>query len=61
MTNVSDWLTKLGLLLNIKKTETMMFTEQLVEMTHSHVFLRREELEIVNKFTYLGVPLDSKV
>lgn len=37
----------------------MMFAKQPVEMTHSKVFLRGEELAIVKEFTYLGVTLDS--
>ncbi len=59
MTNIQEWLTKSGLVLNTKKTVCMMFAKQPVEMTHSKVFLRGEELDFVTEFTYLGVTLDS--
>lgn len=46
--HVQGWLTKSCLLSNTKKTVCMMFTKQPAEVTRSNVFLRGEELDIVN-------------
>ncbi len=57
--NIHKWLMKSHLLLNIKKTVCMYFTKTKMSLTQSGVFLGGEELELVNKFKYLGVTLDS--
>ncbi len=57
MAHIDDWLTKSYL--NIKKTVCMAFTKQNMKVSHSNVFLRGQELDIVNDFKYLGVIYDS--
>ncbi len=37
----------------------MAFTKQNMKVSHSNVFLRGQELDIVNDFKYLGVTYDS--
>ncbi len=37
----------------------MAFTKQNMNVSHSNVFLRGQELDIVNDFKYLGVTYDS--
>ena len=37
----------------------MAFTKQNMKVSHSNVFLRGQELDIVNEFKYLGVIYDS--
>lgn len=59
MSLVQDWLSKSCLLLNTKKTVCMMFSKQNHKTTNSNVFLRGEEVELVQEFKYLGVVLDS--
>uniref|UniRef100_A0A8C7X350 Reverse transcriptase domain-containing protein n=1 Tax=Oryzias sinensis TaxID=183150 RepID=A0A8C7X350_9TELE len=56
---VNEWLSKSCLLLNTTKTVCMMFTKQPLDIKHSGIFLEGQELEIVSKFKYLGVTLDS--
>ncbi len=57
MAHIDDWHTKSYL--NIKKTVCMAFTKQNMKVSHSNVFLRGQELDIVNDFKYLGVIYDS--
>jgi len=37
----------------------MAFTKQSMKVSHSNVFFRGQELDIVNEFKYLGVIFDS--
>jgi len=35
-----------------------MFSKRQIEMTRSNIFLKQEEIQIVNEFKYIGVVLD---
>jgi len=59
MAHIDDWLNKSCLHLNTKKTFCMAFTKQSMKVSHSNVFFRGQELDIVNEFKYLGVIFDS--
>lgn len=37
----------------------MVFPKQNIKVSHSNVFLRGQELDVVNEFMYLGVIYDS--
>lgn len=56
--NIQQWLLKSSLLLNKRKTVSMMFTKKPIKLDRSNVFLEGEELDIVEEFKYLGVTLD---
>uniref|UniRef100_A0A8C6TJ76 Reverse transcriptase domain-containing protein n=1 Tax=Neogobius melanostomus TaxID=47308 RepID=A0A8C6TJ76_9GOBI len=56
---IDEWLSKSCLLLNSKKTVCMFFSKRPTARTSSNVFIKGEELQIVDKFKYLGVILDS--
>lgn len=60
MVHIDDWLTRSCLYLNSKKkTVCMVFTKKCMKVSHSNVFLRGQELDVVNEFKYLGVIYDS--
>ncbi|CAL8109864.1 unnamed protein product [Orchesella dallaii] len=60
---VEAWCTKNGLKINVQKTKCMRFFKakdhRAKKSTVGKVFLNNEEVELVDKFTYLGLDIDS--
>ena len=61
MSRLLHWCNKNQLTMNIKKTKSMFYgTKKMIKVTNlSNIKLGNDELQYVNKFSYLGIKLDN--